>query len=151
MPANHQQAAWTDADDAKLIALQELNLSARQAGIKMGRSKGSVISRAIRIGKRFKGPVTGRPSKPASAKAPRQRHRLPPTYKFKEAVMRIEPLYIPFMQLNEYTHCREVVGRGEDGLALYCGHRRREHSSYCPSCSARNEHVAPPRKYVRAA
>jgi hypothetical protein len=37
---------------------------------------------------------------------------------------------IPFMDL-ESIHCREVTGRGDDGLATYCGHRRAEGYSYC--------------------
>jgi hypothetical protein len=37
---------------------------------------------------------------------------------------------IPFMEL-ENMHCREVTGRGADGLATYCGHQRLEGYSYC--------------------
>src|SRR6185312_7377473 len=41
-----------------------------------------------------------------------------------------KPLNIPFMQLAS-LHCREVVGRGDDGLALYCGHRKAVDCSFC--------------------
>lgn len=51
-------------------------------------------------------------------------------------------LNIPFLELNDTTHCKEVTGTGEDGLASYCGHPRKEKSSYCWHCSARNEQLS---------
>lgn len=37
---------------------------------------------------------------------------------------------VPLLELQR-EHCREVTGTGEDGLALYCGHRRSGLTSYC--------------------
>jgi hypothetical protein len=41
----------------------------------------------------------------------------------------IKPLNIPFMELDD-SHCREVMGKGEDGLAIYCGHAKNGDASY---------------------
>lgn len=38
----------------------------------------------------------------------------------------------------ESRHCREVTGRGEDGLATFCGHQKAEASSFCPHHHAIN-------------
>ncbi len=40
------------------------------------------------------------------------------------------PLNIPLMELKGH-HCREVVGKGDDGLATFCGHPQSRASSYC--------------------
>ncbi len=37
---------------------------------------------------------------------------------------------IPFMEVQS-MHCREVTGWGNDGLAAFCGHKRRSGSSFC--------------------
>ena len=39
-------------------------------------------------------------------------------------------LDVPFLKLNS-MHCREVMGRGEDGLTVYCGHRKIKNYSFC--------------------
>ena len=36
-----------------------------------------------------------------------------------------------------YGQCRRVVGRGEDGLALFCGAPARPETSWCPTCAKR--------------
>lgn len=39
---------------------------------------------------------------------------------------------VPFLEVKRF-HCRAVLDeRGEDGLALFCGARKRKGSSWCP-------------------
>lgn len=62
-----------------------------------------------------------------------QTKRRAPKVKLREYLLPpvpVEPLNIPFMDLERF-HCREIVGRGADGLSLSCGHKRMEDSSYC--------------------
>jgi hypothetical protein len=40
------------------------------------------------------------------------------------------PLHIPLVALQHH-HCREVIGIGNDGLALYCGQPKSGRTSYC--------------------
>jgi hypothetical protein len=55
---------------------------------------------------------------------------LPPVEEPKPAPDATVSLNIPFIHLESF-HCREVTGRGDDGLATYCGHQRAEGYSYC--------------------
>ena len=53
------------------------------------------------------------------------------------------PLNIRFMEI-ENIHCREIVGSGEDSLALFCGHDKRKGSSFCEAHHRINYHELTP-------
>jgi hypothetical protein len=53
------------------------------------------------------------------------------------------PLNIPLMKVEAF-HCREVVGRGDDGLALFCGHPRIDEYSFCAFHKQINYHKPNP-------
>ena len=53
-----------------------------------------------------------------------------PTH-LKATPMPMESLNVSFLELKD-DQCRSVEGRGDDGLAVYCGHSQKPGSSYCP-------------------
>lgn len=52
---------------------------------------------------------------------------------------------IPFMELQP-IHCREITGRGTDGLASYCGHKTVKGQSFCPFHQRQNYYKPEPAK-----
>lgn len=139
--------SWTPQAIEQLKALAAENLSTREIANAIGTSRNAVI------GKCHREKIQLRPQGGSKPKAPRVRRvrasgfrvfklRLAPFIP-EAAPMPVEPLNIPFMQLQKHQ-CREVVGKGDDGLATYCGHQKHGASSYCCWHSAENE-TPPPR------
>jgi hypothetical protein len=55
---------------------------------------------------------------------------------------------VPLIKLRHH-HCRNVVGRGKDGLATYCGKPRKWQSSFCVAHHALFYVPASERRYHR--
>lgn len=117
---------WLPAHDAALRssvaagktfaeAVQQVNAACGTAF-----TRNAAIARAQRLGLQPAHPPGGRARHP-------QRNRRSPD---GQPVAR-RP--VPFLALR-YYHCRCVLDqRGKDGLALFCGARRLDGSSYCPA------------------
>lgn len=116
MSANH---GWSAEKDAELLALQASGLSSRGVAARLGLKKTAVIDRAKLLDRPFVKPAAQPPKPRVKAKV----YKLPAPSSFA-------PLNIPFMELESH-HCREVVGTGDDGLAIYCGHIQSKPTSYC--------------------
>lgn len=112
---------WTPEQDAILKARRGVMSSSLIAG-ELGVTRNAVIGRA----KRLKLEKLSR-NAPAQSKPRNVRHYMGPrlvrakTRKLPACPM--PPLNIPYLELQAF-HCREIVGQGDDGLPLSCGHPR---------------------------
>lgn len=101
----------------------------------LGCTRNAVIGRARRLGLDKLKP-TGVKREPGSQKRVKRvngekKIRTAPVREFESPPMPVAPLNIPFIDLEERHHCREIVGTGDYGLSLSCGHPQIEASSYC--------------------
>lgn len=140
--------SWTDEAIATLKQMGEAKNTASEIARVLGCTRNAVIGKTHRIGcqltpKDNSGQVkTLRPKKnPKLIQLRRFKEKQLPE---REMPQEIQSLNIGFMDLQD-NQCREVMGQGEDGLAVYCGHVRHRTSSYCSFHSSVNEHLAPPR------
>lgn len=140
---------WNEASDATLTAMRLSGISSTEIGKALGCTKGAVIGRAKRIGlpriQQASSSSNGRPRVVREKVVRLGRVRLSPLV-IEATPMPVAPLNVPFMEWNEITQCSNVEGTGADGLAIYCGHPRKEHSSYCQHHSAAFEYFAPPKR-----
>ena len=112
---------WTEADD-KILIENRPNMSASMLGRLIGCSRNAVIGRAhrLKLEPLSRAPTTfmGRPRRVGGERKVRK----PPTlHVFEAPVIPVAPLNIPFIDLAPH-HCREIVGHGDFGLSLSCGH-----------------------------
>lgn len=122
---------WTPEKETRLLALREKGLSGSEAGAVLGLSKNTCLARAAKLGRPFSNRF---PGERLNAEHRLKRFHAPQFSGVplpKARPMPFPPLNIPFMELDVYEHCLEVMGTGGDGLAIYCGHKRRSGSSYC--------------------
>ena len=87
-------------------------------------SRNAVIGRARRLGlpalkRGVRNDLPRRPRKPRGRSQPMFVMELAPK------PQPVVPLNIPYFDLEPF-HCREIVGTGEDGLPISCGHPRVE-------------------------
>ncbi len=93
-------------------------------------TRNAVIGQATRLGlgrkrgERLKRPPTPRIKRSKVAFIPK------PPKKYEPPPMPIAPLNIQFADLEKF-HCREIVGYGDYGLSLSCGHPPIKDSSFC--------------------
>ena len=115
-PGCHTASAWTAKEDAFLIANRGV-LSSTLIARELGKTKGAVVSRAHRLS------LPCLPFGDPPQHLPRGIYiRKPHKYRAMAArAQPVEPLNIPYFDLQPF-HCREIVGTGEDGLPLSCGH-----------------------------
>lgn len=128
---------WAETEIKTLERLWE-TLPAKEIGALVGKTKNAVIGKANRLGLPMKKSKPGmRQARDITVKPKRIRAPAPPRREpIRIAPMVLEPPVpveggLHIMQL-EIQHCREVVGYGyPDLLARYCGHQKREGSSFC--------------------
>jgi hypothetical protein len=134
---------WTQNEDVKAYDYWKDGLSATETGLRMGKTRGSIIGRWSRLGlTKASKPATAKQPKPKPKRVRRRPQPISPIQKFlrgpptqpdtpKSALLSTyapEPLRIPFMSIRE-GQCRDICGH--DGLALFCGHPTIEGTSYC--------------------
>lgn len=137
---------WTDADDARLRQLIEEHLSYAQIGEIVGRSKGSCIGRAHRLG------IHNSKTKPAPKKkvaeavskavsvlfpprpAPVQDNRPQPLYAQPEASTTAFGKPCTLMQLEPH-HCRFPSGE-RNGQHMFCCAEKLPGKPYCSDHAA---------------
>lgn len=144
---------WNE-ERVNILTANWLTMSGSQIAGILGVTRSTVIGKAHRLKlapKRRKGRVP----------APRKR-RTRTTPRSLPVAISVPPEPIPppqrteaglsILQLQE-SHCREIVGSGEDGLARYCGAPKAGllkartgsfHSSYCKEHSGKNYQLPPP-------
>lgn len=144
--AVRSRGEWTDADDARLRQLIEEHLSYAQIGEIVGRSKGSCIGRAHRLG------IHNSKTKPAPKKkvaeavskavsslfpprpAPVQDNRPQPLYEQPEASTTAFGKPRTLMQLEPH-HCRFPSGE-RNGQHLFCCGEKLSGKPYCADHAA---------------
>ncbi len=133
---------WTLERDI-YITENHVRLSAAEKALFLGTTRNAVISRSHRIGlpKLTRAP-SGRPKK---AREYKPSAVCKPPVQIAPPPMPVEPLNIPFIELGP-KHCREIVGYGDYGLSLSCGHSVIHEGSFCRWHHSINHMAAPPRK-----
>ena len=138
---------WPEQDVETLVKLWPTH-SAKEIGALMGRTRNSVIGKVNRMAlpmKREKLEAV-RKRTPTVPKAPRVRKPLPPRQRVEPMVIAApEPVNggLHILEL-EHNHCKEVIGYGTpDLLARYCGHDRKDGSSFCQFHHAKNYNPTP--------
>lgn len=121
---------WTEEQIAQLPALWGESLSAREIGDQLGHTKNAVIGMAHRLRLPPRKKVNGAP-KPHRSPTVRIRPRQVALRFPNEAPCSAPIDPVPFMELKSH-HCRAVVGRSPDGLALFCGSTKAPKQSWCP-------------------
>ncbi len=107
-------------------------------------TRNAVIGRSHRLNlPALKRSPTGRPKSPRADRP--SKIRKPPTFIYEPPPMPVEPLNIPFMELGP-KHCREIVGYGDFGLSLSCGHPVIDGTSFCRWHYSINYMAPAPRK-----
>jgi hypothetical protein len=111
---------WDDEKLAAAVRLKGEGLSASEIAGELGTTKGSVQGKLRRTGHARGAVINTRPK----YKAP------PPDRRQEAAVAAAKRKYrcLDIMALQSH-HCRWIVA---DRPTLYCGHRKRDGSSYCP-------------------
>ena len=129
-PAPHT-IAWTAEQDAKMREMLTGGYSFAVIGNAVNRSRCAVAGRAMRLGL-TKDPIPKEPKNvPKPIAKPQQRITMPVFKKIQEVIKsEIVANGVSIVDL-EHHHCRFVVGKGQDGLARYCGEPHKAGSSYC--------------------
>lgn len=115
---------WTDEVIARLEYLWSQKLSCGRIANEMGLTRNSVVGKLYRMGlsRGHPHPLTrserNERRKIARSFLPRWK---PSKQQPVERPIEASPLNIGFMKLKTH-HCRWVTGKGDDGLACYCGH-----------------------------
>lgn len=115
---------WTDEVIARLEYLWSQKLSCGRIAGEMGLTRNSVVGKLYRMGlsRGHPHPLTrserNERRKIARSFLPRWK---PSKQQPVEKPIEAPPLNIGLMKLKE-QHCRYVTGKGDDGLALFCGH-----------------------------
>ena len=119
--------SWAEYQD-EILRQEWLNKSATEIGLLVHKTRNAVIGRAHRMGLPYKkkpnakgrGEVE-RPVVPVPKQthAKRSRERGPTKPKADPIILPV-PGGIHILDLKD-THCRSIIGHGEDGLARYCG------------------------------
>lgn len=130
---------WTEVED-KIITDNRGVIGATQIAALIGVSRNAVIGRSHRLG------LINLRSAPR-VKVPKPRRRTKPVKVFVSPPVPVVPLNIPFGELERH-HCREIVGTGDYGLSLSCGHPKNEDSSYCRWHHVLNHYTRPERTVV---
>lgn len=118
---------WTAEQDL-YITENRGGQSAAFMAVILHTTRSAVIGRSHRLGlpKLTRSP-SGRPRKEREYKPSKVRKA--PTI-CAPPPMPVEPLNIPFIDLGP-KHCREIVGYGDYGLSLSCGHPVVHECSFC--------------------
>lgn len=140
---------WDEERTAKLMRLFEEGHSASEIGLRMGLTRNQVIGKLHRLGHSKPRPQRN-PADIQTAKLQRKRERkarIPvlrmvtngsgltwvESSKTKLRAVRlaaVEPRHLTLLERDDATDCRYPYG---DGPFTYCGHQRRDGSSYCPA------------------
>ena len=137
---------WTDDAVARLRAYAAEKLTAAQIAARMDTTRNAIIGKCGRL----KIPLLALRNRTGQAADRKRAPRIvfAPTVSFAPSTVVQEPLNIPLVDLEPH-HCREVVS--PDGvMGVFCGHPKREGSSYCEH-HARLNHYPAPRKPAGAA
>lgn len=133
--------AWTDVQEAQLIELIGLQLSASKIGLEMGKSRNSIIGKVHRQGLKLFIPAR-RPRdpnyvRPRRAKQARKlpSYRLSPVQElFYAEAVNLPPDWsdhmVPFMDVQE-GQCRWPIGDSASPSFRFCGDQQMQHQSYC--------------------
>lgn len=112
---------WQEEEDKLLTELwHDHDLPASTIGERLSRSKNSVVGRSHRLGlpRRKVSPKVGRPRRKRQMDS-RPIIVSPPVA--PEPPGPFKPIGIPLMEAEAH-HCRAIVGKDKQGLALFCGH-----------------------------
>ena len=116
--------SWTEERVERMKALQTKGLSCAQIARKLGGiTRNAVIGKLSRMHLNV-GREAGIETRNKIRSEPREYHQSP------KIPADFRPLNIPFLQTKS-IHCKEVVGRGDDHLAVCCGHVRIHGRPYC--------------------
>lgn len=123
--------AWTQSNVIELKRRWGEGTAAKAIGTGMGKSKNAVIGKAHRLNLEKHPYALGarvrKTPKPRKSRAKPKFHLRPVV----RTAVDVVPLQIPFHESKAYE-CREITGRGLDGLPLFCGHPvALPHLSYC--------------------
>jgi hypothetical protein len=135
--------AWSDECIDILKVEWEKGTVASKIGILIQKSRGAVIGKAHRLNLSRRAPAngySGMPKKERPPQAPRVRatrtntaivnkKQVPPRF-YASAVPLTDKPPISIMELR-YNTCRAIVGRGKDGLAVYCGDMTFYDKAFC--------------------
>ncbi len=153
---------WTDSEINELKNLWTKGLSGSQIAAVLGKSRNSIIGKAHRLKLEYRGnrPPPGQVPKPKQHKK-RIRTKRPVTSMLTKYTKSTPPVFYPasqpvaprppisIMELDD-SRCREIVGRGNDGLAVYCGDMTFSGKPYCAAHCAMNYQPADHRPRRRA-
>ena len=109
---------WTDAEIDCLKSYWATGIEVKEIVAALFTQCGSVKSRTAIMSKAARLGLTRRT---ATRLRNKNTMHYPPEYSAFKHPQDIASLNIPFMKLQS-NNCREVTGRGDDGLAVYCGH-----------------------------
>lgn len=122
---------WSEEQFSLLKELWSEGWSASQIGAQIKMSRNAVIGKVHRTGlTRAKPPAPKRPPRPKGRERP---PGVPVTASLPPLPVEVpEPVAggVGLMDLKG-THCRAVIGLGDDGLARYCGAHKEVASPYC--------------------
>lgn len=122
--------AWTIERIKELQELKALGWSAGMVAERLETTRNAVIGKIHRMKLEVRRvPIVSRPAfRPNNCG--RKYNRKPPT-PVVQLVLDLPTTGIPFMHLASF-HCRWVLdGRGEDGLATFCGNQKHNGQSFC--------------------
>jgi hypothetical protein len=131
---------WPVDDIEYLRKRQAEGVSQGQIADELNRSKNSVAGKVFRLKlPRADKVLVFRTPKPRPKHSPKPRVTKTVQSKMAKKVKPPTPPPedpprdgVPLIKLRHH-HCRNVVGRGKDGLATYCGKPRKWQSSFCPA------------------
>ncbi|MGX1151415.1 GcrA family cell cycle regulator [Bradyrhizobium ottawaense] len=129
------QSTWDDAAEQTLRRWVAEGASSSVIAYEMHRTRSSVCGKISRL--KLKRPEDQSPMTKATRKQP-PKSEGPVAVLAPKPARKIAPVEavngkpVPFLEAKSF-HCRAVLDeRGEDGLAMFCGARKRLGSSWCP-------------------
>lgn len=124
------QSTWDDAAEQTLRRWVAEGASSSVIADAMHRTRSAVSGKISRL--KLKRPEGQSPMTKAITKQPPKAEASVALARKLAPIEAVNSKPVPFLQAKRF-HCRAVLNeRGEDGLAMFCGAKKRPGSSWCP-------------------